>query len=187
MVTLETTIQLMTFHYQLDPQNQEILDQLKNLYFISQNSIWNHCGAVAKSIQKKLKEFLKFHEIPFLASQQRADDQVFKRHTDSIIPNHDVVALVQPPEIFLKDKTDRINREEAEAIGVPMPMPSTSSNGAGDVSFLFLEDNPTSPSVSSSTLPSSSPFSDYSQTIDSSFLKEFDDIFKQAIDVNVSP
>lgn len=187
MVTLETTIQLMTFHYQLDPQNKEVLDQLVNLYFISRNSIWNHCGPVAKSIQKKFKEFLKFHQIPYLASQQRADDQQVssREHTDTEITNHDVVALVQPPEIFLKEKSDKVNREEA--IPTPVPMPTTSI-GAGDISFLFLEGHPTSPSTTTTTtFPSSSPSSEYFQTIDSSFLKEFDDIFKQAIDVNVSP
>lgn len=187
LTSLETTMRLMTFHYQLDPQNQEILDQLRNLYSISNEDIWNHCGPVAKTIQKKFKEFLKFHQIPFLANQQQANDRVVAtRCNEAIKTNHDVVALVQPPEIFLKEPSTNINREEALVSAAPTP---TASSGAGDVSFLFLEEYPTSPTASnSSMLPSStSPSSEYFQTIDSSFLKEFDDIFKQAIDINVSP
>lgn len=187
MTTLETTIRLMTFHYQLDPQNQEILDQLRNLYSISNEDIWNHCGPVAKTIQKKFREFLKFHQIPILASQHQANDHIVAtRFNEAIKTNHDVVALVQPPEIFLKESTANINREEALISAAPTP---TASSGAGDVSFLFLEEYPTSPTASnSSMLPSStSPSSEYFQAIDSSFLKEFDDIFKQAIDINVSP
>lgn len=187
IAALETSIQLMMYHYQLDRDNIEIERQLKQLYFISKRSIWNHCGSVVKSITKKLKDFLRDQHISITgASNQQQQYQQQRRASVA------AATLVQPPEIYLINaaKDPNIHHEFISSV-----------NGAGLNSTLFLDASqlPAPPQAAFSTGSSSamsitntnsssmitpSPM-DFCSAVDDSFLQEFDDIFQRSLDMNV--
>lgn len=88
IAALETTIQLLIYHYQLNGDSKDVQDQLSMIYSISKNEIWTHCGPSAKTIQKNLKEFLKLQQIPITA----VASHLTKQKND-----------VKPPTFFYKN------------------------------------------------------------------------------------
>lgn len=161
-LALETLVDMTMVQYQLGIFPDKIYDQIRAVHTVAKHVLFwlPQQQASTKIIYKKLKDFLRLHQIPMTKNTFSNDDIMSNRAAQTTTMS---VTQPTPPSSLCSAITTT----------------ATTDFGAGNMSFLFLNENQMFASEGSSVGSVSSATGNPAST---GFLQDFDSLFQSAFD-----
>lgn len=161
---LETLVDMIIVQYQLGIYPDKIYDQIQAVHAIAKHVLFwlPQQQASTKIIYKKLKDFLRLNQIPTTKNTFSSSDDIMSNAAAAAATTISVTQPTPPPSSLCSAIT------------------TTADFGAGNLSFLFLDDNQMFASEGSSVGSVASAAGN--TTTSTGFLQDFDSLFQSAFD-----